>query len=200
MPVYSGNCSMKKFNKIKCFSYVLLVGALAASLVACGKTEKKEAKASTANTEINAEEYAGTITSNAGVYKTFVNLSDWKGMSVDLKESDYVVLDSDVEDYIKSMLESKATTNVITEGTTKSGDVIKLDYSGKLDGTAFSGGTATDVTYTIGSGKFIDDLDKGLVGLTVGQETDITCVFPESYYNSDLAGKTTVFTVTVKSI
>ncbi len=102
-------------------------------------------------------------------------------MSVDLKESDYVVLDSDVEDYIKSMLESKATTNVITEGTTKAGDVIKLDYSGKLDGTAFSGGTATDVTYTIGSGKFIEDLDKGLVGLTVGQETDITCVFPESY-------------------
>ena len=145
-------------------------------------------------------EYAGTITSNAGVYKTFVNLSDWKGMSVDLKESDYVVLDSDVEDYIKSMLESKATTNVITEGTTKAGDVIKLDYSGKLDGTAFSGGTATDVTYTIGSGKFIEDLDKGLVGLTVGQETDITCVFPESYYNSDLAGKTTVFTVTVNEI
>ena len=173
---------MRKYMKKKLFS-VLLVGALAASLVACGKTEKKEAKASTANTEINAEEYAGTITSNAEVYKTFVNLSDWKGMSVDLKESDYVVLDSDVEDYIKSMLESKATTNVITEGTTKSGDVIKLDYSGKLDGTAFSGGTATDVTYTIGSGKFIDDLDKGLVGLTVGQETDITCVFPESYYN-----------------
>lgn len=49
------------------------------------KQKRKEAKASTANTEINAEEYAGTITSNAGVYKTFVNLSDWKGMSVDLK-------------------------------------------------------------------------------------------------------------------
>ena len=95
---------MRKYMKKKLFS-VLLVGALAASLVACGKTEEKEAKASTANTEINAEEYAGTITSNAGVYKTFVNLSDWKGMSVDLKESDYVVLDSDVEDYIKSMLE-----------------------------------------------------------------------------------------------
>ena len=87
---------MRKYMKKKLFS-VLLVGALAASLVACGKTEKKEAKASTANTEINAEEYAGTITSNAGVYKTFVNLSDWKGMSVDLKESDYVVLDSDVD-------------------------------------------------------------------------------------------------------
>ena len=63
---------MRKYMKKKLFS-VLLVGALAASLVACGKTEEKEAKASTVNTEINAEEYAGTITSNAGVYKTFVN-------------------------------------------------------------------------------------------------------------------------------
>ena len=87
-----------------------------------------------------------------------------------------------------------------TTGTTKSGDTIKLDYSGKLDGTAFSGGTATDASYTIGSGKFIDDLDKGLVGLTVGVETDIPCTFPESYQNSDLAGKQVVFTVTVKEI
>ena len=37
---------MRKYMKKKLFS-VLLVGALAASLVACGKTEKKEAKAST---------------------------------------------------------------------------------------------------------------------------------------------------------
>ena len=51
---------MRKYMKKKLFS-VLLVGALAASLVACGKTDKKEAKASTVNTEINAEEYAGTI-------------------------------------------------------------------------------------------------------------------------------------------
>lgn len=121
-------------------------------------------------------------------------------MSVDLAESDYKVTDSDVEDYIQSLLEATATTDAQTTGTTKSGDTIKLDYSGKLDGTAFSGGTATDASYTIGSGKFIDDLDKGLVGLTVGVETDIPCTFPESYQNSDLAGKQVVFTVTVKEI
>ena len=141
-----------------------------------------------------------TISANADVYKTFVSLPDWKGMSVDLAESDYIVEDSDVESYIQSLLEATSTTDVQTTGTTKSGDTIKLDYSGKLDGTAFSGGTATDASYTIGSGKFIDDLDKGLVGLTVGVETDIPCTFPESYQNSDLAGKQVVFTVTVKEI
>lgn len=186
--------------KKKLFS-VLLVGALAASLVACDSKKKEVDKTpSTVNTEINADEYAATITDNAGIYKTFVSLSDWKGMSVDLAESDYKVTDSDVEDYIQSLLEATATTDAQTTGTTKSGDTIKLDYSGKLDGTAFSGGTATDASYTIGSGKFIDDLDKGLVGLTVGVETDIPCKFPESYQNSDLAGKQVVFTVTVKEI
>ena len=180
---------------------VLLVGALAASLVACDSKKKEADKTpSTVNSEINADEYAATITDNAGIYKTFVSLSDWKGMSVDLAESDYKVTDSDVEDYIQSLLEATATTDAQTTGTTKSGDTIKLDYSGKLDGTAFSGGTATDASYTIGSGKFIDDLDKGLVGLTVGVETDIPCTFPESYQNSDLAGKQVVFTVTVKEI
>lgn len=186
--------------KKKLFS-VLLVGALAASLVACDSKKKEADKTpSTVNSEINADEYAATITDNAGIYKTFVSLSDWKGMSVDLAESDYKVTDSDVEDYIQSLLEATATTDAKTTGTTKSGDTIKLDYSGKLDGTAFSGGTATDASYTIGSGKFIDDLDKGLVGLTVGVETDIPCTFPESYQNSDLAGKQVVFTVTVKEI
>ena len=186
--------------KKKLFS-VLLVGALAASLVACDSKKKEVDKTpSTVNTEINADEYAATITDNAGIYKTFVSLSDWKGMSVDLTESDYKVTDSDVEDYIQSLLEATANTDAQTTGTTKSGDTIKLDYSGKLDGTAFSGGTATDASYTIGSGKFIDDLDKGLVGLTVGVETDIPCTFPESYQNSDLAGKQVVFTVTVKEI
>ena len=186
--------------KKKLFS-VLLVGALAASLVACDSKKKDADKTpSTVNTEINADEYAATISANADVYKTFVSLPDWKGMSVDLAESDYIVEDSDIESYIQSLLEATSTTDVQTTGTTKSGDTIKLDYSGKLDGTAFSGGTATDASYTIGSGKFIDDLDKGLVGLTVGVETDIPCTFPESYQNSDLAGKQVVFTVTVKEI
>ena len=104
--------------KKKLFS-VLLVGALAASLVACDSKKKEVDKTpSTVNTEINADEYAATITDNAGIYKTFVSLSDWKGMSVDLAESDYKVTDSDVEDYIQSLLEATATTDAQTTGTT----------------------------------------------------------------------------------
>lgn len=194
------NIEMRMYMKKKLFS-VLLVAAMTASLVACDSKKKDTDKTpSTVNAEIDAAEYAGTITSNADVYKKYVTVPEWKGISVDCVLSDYVVTDKDVEDYINSMLEATATTNAVTTGTTKSGDVITLDYSGKLDGTAFSGGTATDVTYTIGSGKLIDDLDKGLAGLTVGKETDIPCKFPDDYFSSDLAGKNVIFTVTVKNI
>lgn len=194
------NIEMRMYMKKKLFS-VLLVAAMTASLVACDSKKKDTDKTpSTVNAEIDAAEYAGTITSNADVYKKYVTVPEWKGISVDCVLSDYVVTDKDVEDYINSMLETTATTNAVTTGTTKSGDVITLDYSGKLDGTAFSGGTATDVTYTIGSGKLIDDLDKGLAGLTVGKETDIPCKFPDDYFSSDLAGKNVIFTVTVKNI
>ena len=93
-----------------------------------------------------------------------------------------------------------ATTETVTEGVTASGDTVKLDYSGLLNGEAFSGGTATDASYTIGSGKFITDLDQGLIGLTVGQEYNIPCTFPSDYSSSDLAGKEVIFVVTVKSI
>ena len=72
---------MRKYMKKKLFS-VLLVGALAASLVACDSKKKDADKTpSTVNTEINADEYAATISANADVYKTFVSLPDWKGMS-----------------------------------------------------------------------------------------------------------------------
>jgi len=184
--------------KKKLFS-VLLVAALAVSLVACGK-KKGTDTTSTVNKAIKADEYQGTIENNAKVYKKLFTLPEWKDMTAEVDLSTYTVKDSDVDDYINSILESTSTTEAQTTGTTKSGDVIVLDYSGKLDGVTFSGGTATDVTYTIGSGKFISDLDKGLAGLTVGVQTDIPCTFPADYSSSDLAGKAVVFTVTVQSI
>ena len=178
---------------------VLLVTVLATSLFACGK--KKEAKLpSTVNKEIEAEEYQDTVISNADVYRKMIKLPEWVDTTIDLDLSEYEVNEDDVDLYIDSILDSAATVENKTSGKTAAGDTITLDYSGKLDGVAFSGGTATDVTYTIGSGKFISDLDKGLEGLTVGVETDIPCTFPKDYSSSDLAGKSVIFTVTVQSI
>ncbi len=186
---------------------IIMAASMVASLTACGgsnnstdATNATAASNTTVNQEIAADQYADTIKSNAEVYKTYISLPEYKGLSVTVDSEQAQVSESDVTDYIDKLISQYGTTETITEGVTANGDVISLDYSGLLDGTAFSGGTATDVTYTIGSGKFIDDLDKGLVGLTVGQEYDIPCKFPDNYSSSDLAGKDVIFKVTVNSI
>lgn len=187
----------------KKFMSVMLAATLVVSLVGCGKKNNNNTATDaddTSNKAITAEEYNATIASNAAVYKKYITLPEYKGIAVSVDKSSLTVSDDDVETYISNILSSHATSEQVTEGTTASGDTISLDYSGKLDGVAFSGGTATDVSYTIGSGKFITDLDQGLIGLNVGQEYDIPCTFPSDYSSSDLAGKSVIFTVKVTAI
>ena len=176
---------------------LMLVAAMTASLTACG-SKKTEEPTSTVHKSITAAEYDAAITSDAAIYKKAFTMPEYKGIQVTVDKSVLNVAESDVDDY-KNIVSAEATTENVTSGVTADGDTVILDYSGKLDGEAFSGGTATDTTYTIGSGNFISDLDKGLVGLTVGQEYDIPCTFPDNY-TSDLAGKSVIFTVKVTAI
>lgn len=179
---------------------VLMAAAMVVSLVGCGGKKTSDNGTDTYNAAVTAEEYAATIKTNADIYKEYVKLPSYKGIEVSVDRSGLEVSEEDIDSYLENLLKNSADTETLTSGTTVSGDTITLDYSGLLDGEAFSGGTATDTTYTIGSKKFIEDLDNGLVGLEVGQEYDIPCRFPDSYSNSDMAGKEVVFVVTVSQI
>lgn len=186
----------KKFYGLVAAAAVVVIVAIVAIVVGFGKKEETD----TSNKAIKAEEYNDSLKSNAEIYKKYVTLSDYKGLEVEVDRSSLEVTDEDVQSYIDSSITSFGETETITEGVTAKGDTITLDYSGTLNGEAFKGGTATDTTYTIGSGMFISDLDEGLEGLVLGQEYQIPCKFPESYSTEDLAGKDTIFTVTVHSI
>lgn len=154
----------------------------------------------TSNKEVTAEGYNATYENNAKVYQKYIKLTEYWGLEAEVDKSVLDVTDKDVQDYIDSVLQSYATTEDVTTGVTAKGDNIVLDYCGKLDGVAFSGGTATDATYTVGSGKFIKDLDAGLEGLTVGQFYEIPCRFADDYGNDELNGKDVIFEVTVTAI
>lgn len=89
-----------------------------------------------------------------------------------------------------------------TSLTVKDGDTVNIDYVGKIDGTAFDGGSTngqgTDLE--IGSGSSIDDFEDQLVGAHPGDEVEVTVTFPDDYGAADLAGKEAVFDVTVNGI
>ena len=88
----------------------------------------------------------------------------------------------------------------IADRAVKDGDIVKIDYSGSIDGEKFEGGTASDQELVIGSNTFIPGFESGVIGMNTGETRDIETVFPEDYHAKDLAGKKAVFTVTLKSI
>jgi trigger factor len=80
------------------------------------------------------------------------------------------------------------------------GDRITMDYIGRIDGTAFEGGSAEDAELVLGEGQLIPGLAEGLLGAKAGEQRIVSARFPDTYPNEDLAGKDTEFTVDVKQV
>ena len=183
----------------KSYLAAALMLTMALTFTACGKPGDNGSEAGTKGSTSGVN-YSEQLQKDFETYKQYVNLGEYNGVEVEVDRSALDVTQDQVTAYIDNIRSSKGENTEVTTGTTKVGDKIKLDYSGTLNGVAFSGGTATDVEYTIGSGRFIEDLDKGLAGLEVGREYDIPCHFDDSYSNSDLAGKDVNFNVKVNAI
>ncbi|TJW66938.1 MAG: trigger factor, partial [Mesorhizobium sp.] len=75
-----------------------------------------------------------------------------------------------------------------------------IDYVGKIDGEAFSGGAGTDQPLVLGSKEFIPGFEDQLIGSKAGDERQVTVTFPENYQAAHLAGKEATFDVTVKEV
>lgn len=130
--------------------------------------------------------------------KPEVKLGDYKGLEVTKVASE--VTDEDIDHEIGHMLENNARLIAIEDRPVKDGDMILLDFLGKVDGVAFEGGKAENYELTVGSQSFIPGFEEQLIGLEIGQEKDIEVKFPEEYHSEDLKGKDAVFTVKVNEI
>jgi trigger factor len=82
----------------------------------------------------------------------------------------------------------------------KDGDMIVMDFLGRIDGEAFEGGSAEDAELVIGSGRFIPGFEEQLVGVKPGDSKTVSVTFPEEYGAKHLAGKAAEFEVTVKDV
>ncbi len=96
------------------------------------------------------------------------------------------------------MLRQNAATLVPVDRPVALGDTPTLDYEGKVDGVPFEGGKAENTPTEIADGRFIPGFVEGIVGLAAGETKDVEAHFPDDYAKAELAGKTAVFTVTVR--
>lgn len=130
----------------------------------------------------------------------YVTLGEYTGIPVELAAA--VVDEADEEELMQALYMDSVTAELggITDREVALGDTVNIDYEGKKDDVAFSGGTASGASLGIGSGQFIDGFEEGLIGALPGETRDLNLTFPVGYDNADLAGQDVVFTVTVNFI
>jgi trigger factor len=80
------------------------------------------------------------------------------------------------------------------------GEVLTVDFVGKVDGEAFPGGSATDANVEVGGDGFIPGFTDQIEGLAPGETRQIAVTFPEEYGAKELAGKAATFDITAKKL
>ncbi|HTI30535.1 MAG TPA: trigger factor [Sphingomonas sp.] len=82
----------------------------------------------------------------------------------------------------------------------KTGDLVDMDFVGKVDGVAFDGGTGTGMQVEIGSGRLIPGFEDQLVGVKANDEKTINVTFPKDYTSKELAGKAATFDLVINEV
>jgi trigger factor len=128
-----------------------------------------------------------------------IELADFKGIKLERRVAE--VTEAQVNDALQKIAEQNRPFAVKAEGAkVEKGDRIVIDFTGRIDGAPFEGGTGGDVGVNVGAGTFLPGFEDQLVGMTVGETRVVKVTFPDNYLNTQLAGKSAEFDVTVKSL
>ena len=125
-------------------------------------------------------------------------LEGYKGIEVTKEVSE--VTDDEVDNEINTVRERNSREIDVTDAPAQMGDVAKIDFEGFCDGVAFEGGKGEDYSLKLGSGSFIPGFEEQVAGHSIGEHFDVNVTFPEDYHAENLAGKASVFKVTIKAI
>lgn len=119
-----------------------------------------------------------------------IKLPDRKEITV--KKSICEVETGDVDITIESLRKQKITYNKV-DREAKSEDEISIDFNGKINGEEFQGGKAENFVYVLDTGRMINEFDKAVLGMKVGESKTEKIDFPKDYPAKELAGKKVEF-------
>lgn len=173
----------------KCYLNLLAFVCCASLLTGCGKDSSATEEA-ISSTEADFSEALNYDPAD------YVKLGDYKKLKVQYPLP--YVSDEDMQMYIYDLMD-EATEYRETEDAAKSGDYVKIDFTGTIDGKEFEGGSASGYEFILGQGEFFDDFEKNVIGLKKGEDVSFQMTFPEDYFD-ELKGKTADFKVILQSV
>lgn len=111
------------------------------------------------------------------------------------------VPETEIHETLERLAQRQRKTEVVEAArTADKGDILVVDFVGRIEGQEFAGGTATDFHIELGADNLIPGFADQLVGAKAGEHRDVNVTFPEDYPGKEVAGKAAVFSVEVKEL
>lgn len=147
---------------------------------------------------VSVDRENGLVVTATFFSKPEVVVKDYKGIKA--KKVVHTVTEPEVLDSLQQTVERNARIVDVTDRPAIMGDTVIIDFEGSIDSVPFEGGKGEDFSLELGSGQFIPGFEEQVAAHEIGTEFEVNVPFPEDYHAKELAGKDSVFKVTIKEI
>lgn len=128
-----------------------------------------------------------------------VKVGDFKNIKI--SSGEIKVEEKELDEVIATVMSDSQLGKKVNRSA-KKGDVVVIDFLGRgKDGEILPRTEGKEQRVRLGMGHFLEDLEKGIIGMKAGEEQkNIKVKFPKDYHASDIAGKTVPFEVKLHAV
>ncbi len=141
-----------------------------------------------------------TVTYETDVEPT-PTLKTSKGLTAEAEE---IIFDpKKIDELIEQSRKQLATVVPLEESRpAKIGDIAVVSFKGSYtdDGSEIEGGSAESMDIDLEKGRMIPGFIEGIVGMSLNEEKNIECEFPEDYAEEKARGRKANFSITLKDL
>jgi trigger factor len=128
-----------------------------------------------------------------------IKLADFKGFSLEKPVAE--ITDTEINEAIQRIADANRSYAARGEGAkAESGDRVTINFTGRINGEVFEGGTGEGIQVVIGTGQFIPGFEEQLIGIGAGETRTLKVAFPKNYLSEKLAGQPAEFETSATAI
>ena len=109
------------------------------------------------------------------------------------------VADGDLDAMLDTLRKQRPVFNEVSRAVSAN-DRVVVDFTGKIDGVEFDGGTGAAVPIVIGANQVMKEFEDALIGASAGDVREFDATFSADHSNKKLAAKTATFNVKILKV
>lgn len=135
----------------------------------------------------------------AAVFEVYpeIELPDFSRIKIESLTAE--VTEEDLGNMVETLRRQRETFEEV-ERAAADGDLVHIDFSGRIDGEEFEGGKGENVGVLLGSEQMIPGFEDAIKGRDPGEKFTCELKFPDDYQQRDLAGKDVEFSIGINIV